>query len=160
MRTLSAIETAFAARGVTVEQHQGQTNIIFPNENKYTKCTVVCRVDGIARVCIIEDFEEALTDALDDAEIEYTIVDAKNFKIRQKRVLLHGVDVQPERLAASVCQAARTWYETRTMESLRRCRPSSAARVEASSPIGGAAPKRSNEALLVTPTKPKKSRNQ
>ena len=114
-------------------------------------------MDGIARVCIIEDFEEALTDALDDAEIEYTIVDGKNFKIRQKRVLMHGVDVKPELLAASVCHAARTWYETRTEESLRRWRPSCAARFDGSSPI--AAPKRSNEALHVTQTKPKKSRN-
>ena len=89
------------------EWHRGQTNVFFPGETRFTKCTVLCRVGGRGRVCVVPEFEDALAGELKDAGMQHDFTQAVAFKIRQRRVLL--TDAVPDDIAARVCQAAWTW---------------------------------------------------
>ena len=126
------LAAAFESRGVTVEHHSGQTNIFFPNETKYNKCTVICQVKGEACICVVPEFEGALISALEDAEIEHVAFvngaehTGKPWKIRQTRVLL-SENVSAAKLAAAVCQAAHSYYDDLSTPALLQ-RPLSAAR--------------------------------
>jgi len=105
--SVAELERAFARRGVVTEWHRGQTNVFFPGETRFTKCTVLCRVGGRGRVCVVPEFEDALAGELVDAGMQHDFTQAVAFKIRQRRVLL--TDAVPDDIAARVCQAAWTW---------------------------------------------------
>ena len=89
------------------EWHRGQTNVFFPGETRFTKCTVLCRVGGRGRVCVVPEFEDALAGELVDAGMQHDFTQAVAFKIRQRRVLL--TDAVPDDITARVCHAAWTW---------------------------------------------------
>ena len=91
---------------MVTEWHRGQTNVFFPGETRFTKCTVLCRVGGRGRVCVVPEFEDALAGELKDAGMQHEFTQAAAFKIRQRRVLL--TDAMPDDIAARVCQAAWT----------------------------------------------------
>ena len=98
------LEAAFVARGVNVDFHVGQTNLLYGDETKYTKAAVICRYRGVPRVCVVEDFEEQLGDELAEHGVRHAFVSPECvWKIRQRRILLSSCSATE--LAARVSQA-------------------------------------------------------
>lgn len=74
--------------GVNVDQRHGLTNILFPGETN-TNCAIgICAVNGCARICLTQDFEESLAEELGAGGIEHEFVDMAGIECRQSRVLL------------------------------------------------------------------------